>query len=545
VVIGVAGLCAYLGLALRAGQLQTLDAEWLQERAATQHRGRLLLGPLRGQLRDREGRLLAASAEVESIAASPRRIRAQNDAAVRLARVLHLRPAALRERLRPDRSFTWIKRWVEPEEADRVRALEIQGVSLHPERKRFYPNRELGAAYLGFAGRDGAGLSGLELLFDPVLQGQPSELPVLRDAKGARLLDRGAPGTRGADVVLTLDLALQHQAEVAIERARRETQARHAMLIALSPENGDVLAVAESPSFDPNRFWRENPSHFRSRAFTDAFEPGSTLKAFTIAVALEAGAIDPREGIYCEKGRYRYYDREIRDATSHEWLTVGEVLGYSSNIGAAKIAARVGARRMVEGLSRLGFGVRTESGFPGEAGGRLRPLDESRPVDLANLAFGQGITTTALQLAAAGATLANGGVRVVPRLARAIETPEGRVEVPVQRGERVLSEGTAHAVLQMMKGAVSFGTGKRAALKGHAVAGKTGTAQKVVHGRYSEHRFVATFLGIVPADAPRLVVVVMLDEPQGVRHTGGAVAAPVFREVAGFAIERLAAGEAA
>ncbi len=545
VLIAAFALLAYVGLGLRAAQLQTLDAEWLQQRADTQHEGRVLLGPLRGELRDREDRLLAGSADVESIAASPRRIAVVGDAATRLARALHLRPAALRERLRPERSFTWVKRWVEPEEADRVRALELVGVSLHPERKRFYPNRELAAPFLGFAGRDGTGLSGLELLYDRVLQGSPSELPALRDALGKRLLDRAAPrAVRGATVVLTLDAMLQHHAEVAIERARRETQARHATLLALDPRTGDVLVVAESPTFNPNRFWRENPSNFRSRAFSDTFEPGSTLKPFTIGIALESKAIEPHEGIYCEKGRFRYYDRDIRDAKPHEWLTVSEVLGHSSNIGAAKIAERVGPRRMVEGLAAFGFGERTRSGFPGEAPGQLRPLANSQPVELANLAFGQGISVTAIQLAVAGATLANHGVPVRPRFARAIVTSRGRVEIPVQRGERVLSESTARTMITMMQGAVSFGTAKRAALDGHSVAGKTGTAQKVVHGRYSTDRFVASFLGIVPAERPRLVVVVVLDEPQGL-HTGGAVAAPVFREVASFAIGHLPPGEAA
>jgi cell division protein FtsI (penicillin-binding protein 3) len=434
---------------------------------------------------------------------------------------------------------------VEPDEADRVRALEITGVSLHPERKRFYPNRALAAAFLGFAGRDGGGLSGVELLYDRALEGNASELPALRDALGKNLLDRGAPGaTRGASVELTLDSLLQHRAEVAIERARRETQARHATLLALEPRTGDVLAVAESPAFDPNRFWRENPSHFRARAFSDAFEPGSTLKPFTIGIALETGAIDGGEGIYCEKGRYRYYDREIRDAAPHDWLTVSEVLGYSSNIGAAKIGERVGPLRMVEGLRALGFGERTRSGFPGEATGQLRPLSSSQPVELANLSFGQGITVTAIQLAVAGATLANEGVRVRPRLARAIETRRGREELPVAAPERVLSPQTARAVVAMMQGAVSFGTAKRAALEGQKVAGKTGTAQKVIHGTYSSDRFVASFLGILPADRPRLVVVVVLDEPEGM-HTGGAVAAPVFREIAGFALERFALGGSA
>lgn len=546
--LALAGLGAlgYAALLARAVQLQALDGERLARRAAAQHRDTLQLDPLRGALRDRNGVLLAVSAEVESVAASPRRIGDRRHTVRGLARALGASEAEIRGRLRPQRSFAWIERWVTPEQAERVRALDLDGVHLYPERKRFYPSRRLAASYLGFAGRDGEGLAGIELAFDRALRGEAAAVPALRDGSGQRLIeparaDVAARAPAGADVVLTLDARLQHAAERALARALERTGAAHGTIVAIEPATGDVLALAEAPGFDPNRFWEARPDIHRTRAFVDPFEPGSTLKPFTIAVALDAGAVRPDEQFDCEGGSWRVRDRWIRDWRPHGVLSVRDIVRVSSNIGAAKAAARVPVRELVAGLQRFGFGARSRSGFPGESPGLVRDLRDAQEVERANLAFGQGIAVTAVQLATATAALANEGVLVPPRLALRIELPDGTVEVPPTRGQRVVSRATARTVLAMLRDVVRDGTGGGAALARHAVAGKTGTAQKVVDGRYSDTRFVASFLGIVPAEAPRLVVVVVLDEPRGA-HTGGAVAAPVFREVAGFAME-LAAGD--
>ncbi len=534
------GILGFTALGLRAVQLQALDAEWLSARAHAQRQATVRLGPLRGEIRERHGTLLAGSAPVTSVAASPRRMVDGQRTAAALARALSLPQGALRKRLDSRRSFVWVKRWVSPEEAERVQELGLAGVSLLPERKRFYPNRGMAAPYLGFAGRDGEGLTGLELAFDSALRGASTSLPLLRNAHGQTLIhwEGDTHARSGARIVLALDARLQHFAENALADAIQRTRAKHATLIALDPWSGDVLALAQRPTFDPNHFWREDPRRFRTRAFVDSFEPGSTLKPFGIALALEAGVVKPGDRFDCEGGIWHVRNRIIHDFKPHEVLTVRDIVRLSSNIGAAKVADRLGSERLVSGLQRLGFGAITGSGFPGEVPGILKPLRKSQAVERANLAFGQGIAVTAVQLAAAGAMIANGGRRVWPRLVLRLEGPAGSLEWPSGLGERVLSEATAHEIKKMLHSVVANGTGKAAALPHHSAAGKTGTAQKVVNGRYSTDRYVASFMGFAPVQHPRLVVVVVLDEPRSA-HTGGVVAAPVFREVAGFALEQL------
>jgi cell division protein FtsI (penicillin-binding protein 3) len=541
VIAGVV-IASYGALVARAIQLQALDADGLAQRAERQRSRTIELGPLRGEIHDRNGKLLAASAEVQSIAASPRSIADRAETARQLAAALGMPAERVEAKLNPSRGFAWIKRWVTPDEADRVRALELPGVRLQRERKRFYPSRTLAASYLGFAGRDGQGLSGLEFAFDEMLRGRPTELSLLRDGVGAPLLDQNTdPGRRrGATLVLALDARLQHKAETVLDRALAEFDARHATLIALDPRTGDLLAVAQAPGFDPNRFWEMDPRTFRTRGLVDAFEPGSTLKPFTIAVALEHGVVSPGQEFDCEGGSWRLRDRVIRDWKPHGVLSVHDVVRVSSNIGAAKIAEQLGSRRLVEGLRGWGFGDRTGSEFPGEAPGVLHDLGEHQVVERANLAFGQGLMVTTGQLALAGATLANDGRWVAPRVVLRLEDGPDSIGFPPSQGRRVVSRQTARTIMRMMQDVVTDGTGRGAALPHHRVAGKTGTGQKVVDGRYSDTHYVASFLGIVPSDEPRLVIAVAVDEPRFGRHTGGAVAAPIFREVAGFAMRQLA-----
>lgn len=540
VVLGVLAALGYAALAARAVQLHAVDAEWLKARAAAQHDRTLRLAALRGEVRDRNGQLLAVSADVQSVAASPRRMPDRRAAAVALSRALGIPRRELEQRLSGDRGFVWVKRWVTPEEARRVTRAALPGVTLHPERKRFYPHRELASAYLGFAGHDGTGLAGIELGFDSALRGAPAAVPAARDAHGQTLLGwEPDPAARlGARLVLALDARLQHYAEQALDRALERTRARQATLVALDPNTGDLLALAERPASDPNLFWEQPTSAFRSHAFVDLFEPGSTLKPFVVALALERGAVTPDETFDCENGSWRVRDRTIRDYRPHGVLSVRDIVRVSSNIGTAKVANRIGSVAIVDGLRRFGFGERTGSGFPGEAPGVLRSIREQQAVERANLSFGQGISVTAVQLAAASAVFANGGVRVQPRLALALERGNGRYEWPVQIGERIVSERTALVVRDMLREAVVHGSGQAAGLPNVAVAGKTGTAQKVIDGVYSDDRYVAAFVGMVPAEDPRLVIAVVLDEPKSF-HTGGVVAAPVFREVAGWAVEQL------
>ena len=535
----IAGL-ALLGFAAlfaRAIQLQTLDATWLAGRARDQASTTVSLEALRADLEDRRGNVLAVSATVDSVAAWPRQIADHRAAATALSGPLGLPSREIAHRLDGSTGFVWLERWVAPDAAERVSRLGLQGVQLLPERRRFYPNGPLAGTLIGFADRDGRGLSGAELAFDRQLRGSSAELPAQRDARGNVLPDVSAPKHPrvGQAIRLAIDVRLQHFAETALEEALRRTGARHATLVALDPQTGEILALAEEPGFDPNRFWLEDKSLYRARAFVDEFEPGSTMKPFSVALALDAGVVRPEQVFDCENGRFRVGRRVIRDAHPHELLTVTDIVRVSSNIGAAKISAELGARRLVDGLRRLGFGDVPGSGFPGEAPGLLRDLRERQEIERANLSFGQGISVTPVQLVAAMATFANGGRRVTPRLLAARnETEEAAGDAP----PRVLSEQTTREVVAMLRAVVESGTGTRAALPNVAVAGKTGTAQNVKEGTYSQKDFIASFVGFAPAEKPRFVIGVFVDEPQGL-HTGGAVAAPVFREVAAYALDQL------
>jgi cell division protein FtsI (penicillin-binding protein 3) len=540
-VVALLAALGYVALGARALQLQAIDSDWLSDLYARQSTRTLHLGPLRGEIVDRNGQRLAVSANAESVAGSPRRIRDRAATARQLSRRLGMRRSEVEALLSPGRSFVWIKRWVTSAEAASIREAKLQGVQLQAERKRYYPSRGLAASYLGFVGRDGEGLAGLELAFDEALRGESSELPIRRDARGRRLphWEGDLDARSGARVVLALDSKLQHYAEQALDRALARTRARRGVLVALDPRTGDVLALAQRPAFNPNRFWLEDPARFRASAFVDGFEPGSTLKPFVVAAALETQAVRATDRFDCENGAWTVADRTIRDHKPHGVLSVHDIVRVSSNIGAAKVAERLGADALVQGLRRFGFASRTGSGFPGEAPGLIRPIRDSQVVERANYAFGQGLLVTPVQLAAAGAILANGGRRVVPRMVLRIERDDEVLAFPSGLGERVVSERTASIVMRMLRDVVDSGSGTAAALPHHRVGGKTGTAQKAVGGRYSHDRYVASFLGIVPIERPRLVMVVVLDEPRGVRF-GGVVAAPIFREVGGYAMEQLA-----
>ncbi len=536
-VIALFALTGFGLLAVRAAQLQTIDAERLARIAERQSATRMVIQPKRANILDRNGNLLAISANVQSVAAAPIKINPaqRRQTARELSRVLGIPAREIERRIASRKQFIWIARWVEPEIAEHVQRLGLDGVFLRKERRRYYPNGTLAAAYVGIAGRDGIGLTGLELDFERELRGESASIPASRDARGTRLphISSSADSGEGEPLRLTLDAKLQHSADKALQRSLKRTGARSGSLVALDPRNGDVLALAQAPTFNPNQFWSENSKNFRVRAIVDPFEPGSTLKPFSIAVALESGMVDARDVFDCENGKWSVLNRTIHDMKPHRVLSVHDILRVSSNIGAAKIANRIGSKELVVGLRRFGFGKRTGSGFPGEASGVLRNLAENQQVERANIAFGQGLAVTALQLAGAGAVIANGGNRVVPRLA----LREGSDSSHASE-DRVISRETAALVLKMMRSVVENGTGKRAALTDHSVAGKTGTAQKVVDGTYSRDRHVASFLGVVPAVNPRLVVVVVLDEPVGA-YSGGEVAAPVFREFAGSAVRQL------
>ncbi len=531
-------------LAARATQLAVLDQRGA-DRGDSQARAVLRVAAARGEILDRRERTLALTMPAPSIFAAPREIEDTDGVVRALAPILGVPAERLEKRLRRRSAFVYLARWVGEEQAAAVRALDLPGLGSVEEPRRVYPLGALAGPVLGFSNIDGAGVRGVEQSEDAWLRGRPRRLAAERDAR-RRLLATGGVDPRsaaGGDVALTLDAAFQADAEQALAEAVAAHGAVGGSIVSLDPRTGELLAIAQQPAFDPNRFREVAYVDTRSRALLDAVEPGSTLKPFLVAAALEAGVIGPSEVIDCGEGWLRVPGKTIRDLRAHGELDVAGVLRVSSNVGAVKIGYRLGAESHHEMLRRFGFGAPTGSGFPDESAGLLRAAHRWRPVDHANVAFGQGISVTPLQLAAALGALADDGLWRVPRLVAARREPGGDwqpVEAPPPR--RVMRGEVAAAVLGMLEQAAGpEGTGRRAALRGVPVAGKTGTAQKLdpETGRYSDERYLAWFAGAVPADDPRLVVVVMLDEPRGEAHTGGAVAAPVFARVAAAQLARL------
>ncbi len=533
-----------LAVAARAAHLSLVDprgAEHGQRQVLTQMR----LPPERGEILDRSGHELAVTVKAPSIFAVPRALDDPAAAAAQLARVLGADAARVAARFSRGHSFTYVARWVTDEQAERVRALGLEGVGIVEEPRRVYPYGSFAAQMIGFANIDGTGVRGIEEQEDALLRGRARIVPVQRDARGRRLLSEEVDpyATVGGDVHLTLDAAFQSDAEAALEEAMQQTRANSGFVLSLDPRTGDVLALAERPVFDPNRF-RETPyPATRARSLLDAYEPGSTFKLFVIAAALESGAITPNDRFDCEQGRFKVPGKLIRDSHSYGMLDLSHVLWKSSNIGVTKIAYRLAPDTHHRMLEALGFGRPTGSGFPQESAGLLRSWRKWRPVDRANIAFGQGVNVTALQLAAATAAVANGGNWVEPRLVLARRAPGAELEMaPPGVVRRAMKPETAGTLLAMMEGVTGpEGTAKRAQLPGIRVGGKTGTAQKLDPRTrtYSNSKYQAWFVGVAPLDDPRLVIVVMLDEPKGAAHTGGAVAAPVFAKVAAAQLARL------
>ena len=541
--VRLGGLALTLVLAGRAAHLTVNNGRTIQL-YESQIQTSQALAPARGMIVDRHGRELAITTESASIYALPRLVSDAAGAAARLSELLGLEAARIERRLVEHDRFVYLARWVEPGVAERVEALGIAGIGIDPEPRRSYPAGRLAAPLIGFANIDGEGVRGIEQLEDDWLKGQPRRVLVERDARGRALaLHARDPRTSlGGEIALTLDAAMQGAAEAALDEAVEKHAALGGTVITLDPKTGDVLALAEAPGFDPNRFRDLSYAETRARTFTDLVEAGSTMKAFLVASALDAGRIAPETELDTGEGWMRVRGKTIRDVRAHGLLRPTDVLRVSSNVGAVQIAQALGRERQYDGLVRFGFGRSTGSGFPGESTGLLRDWERWQPVDQATAAFGQGVSVTAIQLASALAALANGGERMQPRfvLARRKGAAPWQYTEPRSLGQAVSPEA-AHLTLDMMRTVVGpEGTGRLAGLRGVPVAGKTGTAQKLDRelGRYADDRYIAWFIGVVPADDPELAIVVALDEPAGAVHTGGGAAAPLFARVAAAQLGR-------
>jgi cell division protein FtsI (penicillin-binding protein 3) len=546
-VANVLFLAIFLVIGGRAFQLQVLQGERLMRLGQRQHLKEWIVLPKRGALFDRSGEPLALSMESQSVYVRPHRVQEPQRLAHSLAQILGLRETDVRQKLDSEKPFVWLKRQVSGAEAERVQALNADGIGMYFEPTRLYPQGQLAGQLIGFVSRDSEGLEGLELKYNDYIRGETGSSVTERDALGRRVMVQGVEGLRippGSDMHLTLDMSIQHMAEKELEAAVLKYRAKAGVVIVMEPFTGEILALANYPAFNPNEFNKQPPEHRRNRAVTDSFEPGSTFKTILAAAALEEGAVGKDDLFYCEMGRYPYAGRVIHDTHPYGWLPFSKILQVSSNIGFTKVAEKLKRDRYFKYIEKFGFGRPTGIDVPGEVAGLVRKPESWSAIDLATHAFGQGISTTPIQLAMAYAAVANGGFLMRPYVSRRIVGVQGEVLLENQPHvvRRVISEKTAKLLAAMLRDVTNEGgTGAMANVDGFEVAGKTGTAQKAdpVHGGYSAKKRVASFVGFVPANDPRLVALVLIDEPE-VNVYGGVVAAPVFRNIVQGALRQLA-----
>ncbi len=539
-VVGVVLLGLFALAAARATYLQVVRGPELRARVERQRLRLVRLHPVRGPIYDRNGRELAQTLSGSSVFVDPDAVLGRPDALRNLCRVLGLDRAAVAARLEGrGRRFTWLKRGVSPGEAEAVQALGLTGVGVVREPQRYYPKRSLAGQVLGFVGVDGRGLGGIEYRFDEVLRGQQLEVEAERDARGRLLLARPPDLSRsaGRGLVLTLDEAIQHIAEEELDKAVRKSNARGGMAVVIEPSTGDVLALAQVPAFNPNTYRSSTPEQRKVRAVVDVFEPGSTLKALFLGILLDRGLARPADRVFCENGTWQVYDRTIHDHKPHGWLTVADVLKVSSNIGVAKLSERIPPRGLYEGLAGFGLGRVTGIELGGESRGLFPEPKAWSKLTPITVSYGQGVSATALQVAVAFAAIANDGMRMRPRLVRAVVDDRGREirRFDPEPAGRAVAAATAQTLTRLLERVVEEdGTAPLAAVPGYRVAGKTGTAWKPdpVRGGYRRDRVVASFVGSVPSRRPRLTILVAVDEPRRGSRYGGMVAGPAFREMA-------------
>ena len=510
-------------LAGRAVYLQAVRTDFLQEKGDARYSRVLEIPATRGRILDRSGEALAVSTPVRSVWAIPADVDAAGAQRRKLAALLSLSRNELEKRLSDSsRDFVYLKRQVPPETAAAVQALGLKGIHDHPEYRRYYPGGEVTAHVIGFTGVDDSGQEGVELAHQAILGGRPGSRRVLRDRLGRIVEDvesiRAAQD--GADLTLSIDSKIQSLAFGALASAVERHRAKAGAVIALDVRTGEILALANVPSFNPNNRARLNGAQLRNRVITDLFEPGSTLKPFTIALALEAGKLSSSTIVQTAPGRMTLAKYTIRDVHPAPSMSVGQVLARSSNVGTAKIALGLPREAMWDFFRRVGFGTAPELGFPGAAAGKLRHYKSWRPVEQATMGYGHGLSLSLAQLARAYTVFARDGELVPLTLVKS---------GALASGEKVLSAQTARTVRAMLELAVQPGaTGPRARIMGWRVGGKTGTAHKQENGAYAPDKYLASFVGLAPVSDPRLVVAVMIDEPAAGEHYGGAVAAPVF-----------------
>jgi len=537
VVIGL-GACWMLLIAARFYQLQVARYDHYAGKAERQQQRVITLDPPRGTIYDAHGRELAVSLQVDSAYAVPPQVEDPVSTARAIARLVpEIDEAKLARQLASDREFVWVARKLDPPVAEAIRRLDLPGIAFLPESKRYYPMRNLASQVLGYVGTDNHGLGGLELIYDAVITGKPGVRTVLRDARRGTVVSPAlafADPEPGQDLHLTIDAAVQHIVERELAKAVEERGAKRGSAVFLDPVTGGVLAMASYPGFDPNQFSDYPQSHWRNRAITDVYEPGSTFKVITAAAALDSGLVRADDIFDCEMGGITLTGIRIRDHKPFGRLTFAQVLEKSSNVGVIKTALLIGDDRLYKTIRAFGFGKATGIDLPGESSGILHPVESWRPITKAYVSFGQGVSVTPIQLAAAITAVANEGTLLKPHVVAAVgggDKARRKYPEPPVVGHP-LTPAAARELKRLLEGVVTAGTGKGAAVAGYRVGGKTGTAQIPVAGGYLRNGYLPSFVGFAPAQKPVLVGLVAVAEPKGFAYHGGQVAAPIFGAVA-------------
>ncbi len=537
IIVGIAFTLFFTIIGAKAMYLQIFCRSWLSEKAANQYEVSLISSGKRGTIYDRNLREMAVSIDVTSIAAHPPQIKNPKAAAKSLAKALKINRNVLAERLTSEKKFVWIKRKVTPKEAETVRNLNIDGLDFLREHKRFYPNKTLASQLIGFTDIDDNGVEGIEFYCNDDLKGAVSRYTVLRDAhgRGFEAENTADSDSSGKNLVLTIDSNIQYIAETTLAETVTKFSAKSGMAVVMATGTGAVLALAHFPLLNPNALNEFDQELWRNRVITDPFEPGSTMKIFSAAAAIESGSCSPNSIFYCENGEYRVGRHIVHDTHEYGWLSLQQIIKYSSNIGAIKFSTKTGSEHLFRTLRNFGFGTKTGIDCPGETAGSLASFKKWTKIDAGTISFGQGISVSALQLIAATSAIANKGIFMKPYVVQAITDRNGRLikSFAPSEGRRVISEKTAKTLTRIMQTVTTEGgTGVNAALEGYSVCGKTGTAQKIGNnGTYANGKYISSFVGFVPSEHPKVAVLVIIDEPKG-QHYGGTVAAPGFRNIA-------------
>ena len=534
--IGLLILAGFGALIVRSFYLQLLNEQFLQEKGESRYRRDLEITASRGRIADRNGDLLAVSTPMKSIWAIPAEAQLTKQQSEQLAGLLEMSVKELTKRLASDKPFVFLGRQLPPEIGDRIAALKLPGIGQDREYRRFYPAGEMTAHIVGFTGVDDKGLEGVELAFQDQLLGHPGSRSVIRDRRGQIVEDVGSIKLPrdGSDIRLSLDSKIQYLAYSQLKQAIASHKAKAGGAVVIDTRSGEILALANWPTYNPNNRERLSGAQLRNRALTDTYEPGSVMKPFTAALAMDKGKVRFDTVINCAPGRMQIGTATISDAHPHGALTVAQVIQKSSNIGTAKIAAMLTPLQMWEMFDAVGFGRAPELGFPGEVNGRLRPWKQWRPIEQATMSYGHGISVSLMQMARAYTVFARDGDLIPLTLTKSedgSDTPSGATPI--------FTPQTARAVRTMLEMAVQQGgTARKAQVAGYRVGGKTGTAYKIEGGQYVK-KYIASFVGLAPISDPRLLVAVMIDEPGAGAYYGGDVAGPIFSGIMGGALRTL------